>query len=287
MPIALAKRQSGLALVVVLWSMAALGMLSATLMLTARNEVQYQQVVRDQAQAVAVADGAINVVAAWVAANPDEASQGPDFEIEVGGTAVNVVIRPATSFIDINRAERAVIESLLTYVADFSADQAEGVAEEIIRHREGDLDADIQARPFGSIEDLRQIPAITPEVFDTIANAITANMGAERVNATHATPAVLRALSGGDQAVVEQILNERSDPNIAYDDLVRGLDRSLLTQTGSSVYRIDALIPAGEGRQFRRVAWIDFSLNWRSLYPWHIMRTEQLRSESVAQHRFE
>jgi general secretion pathway protein K len=129
-----------------------------------------------------------------------------------------------------------------------------------------------QARPFLALEDLRDVPGVTPEIYDRASPFLTVFSATDRINPISASREVLLSLPGADQREIEAYIAARSasGPDLNLLPGLAGIAGSLgsnpvtyvtissegTTQTGARFVRMAtvSLVAAG-GQGFRFVSW--------------------------------
>ncbi|HSH47411.1 MAG TPA: hypothetical protein VK991_02330 [Halomonas sp.] len=291
------RRERGLALVAVLWITAALAALALSLSQMTRTDTRVVQVHKQTTEARALGDGAIAVAAAWLW------NHGPSLvalerrEVTVGQTPVSVEIVPVTGLIDINHAEAELLELLFRIGANLPPAEARQLAERVIAWRsppDGELaasgdDSDFRHAPFYTVDDLRQVPGITPDIYASVSRLLVAHWSVYQimVDPASAPLAVLEVLADGDHQLASQLALARDE---ARDEGQARVDFSALSAeqigqgAGTSVFRLDAVVTFENGRRYRRTAWVNTSprggqgQGGAGATPWHIWQVESLRS---------
>jgi len=273
----------------VLWITAALAILVMSLSETTRTDTQVVQLYKERVTARTVADGAIEVGGRWLVFNGAQAQRPQTLSVSVGEHEVEVDVTPETGLIDLNHAGPALLQQMFVVSAGLSAREAGQLAERIVVWRDkGEVTeeaawpagADNPPRrgPFYTVQDLRQIPGVTPEIYDSVSRLLIAHWSAHRsvVNPLAASTDVLLVLSGGDQGAVERLTADRADEEREMDTSI--LNGEFIGRQGTSAFRLDARVRFPSGREYRRTAWINLSPRSRGATPWHVWQVEPLRS---------
>lgn len=277
-------RSRGLALVAVMWMVAALAILAAGLTTQTRGELRSAQNARFAAQASALGDAAIQLAAFEIRNAQDLPPGGFERAFELDGYAIRVIVVPAAGLVDLNTASEPLLKDLFVIGAGLADDQAERMARQIVQWRggDGDVTGDVsedpaQARPRGEAfeypEDLLQVPSVRYDDYAKIARLVTVHGRNIAVDPMSAPVEVLSVLAGGDMEVVRSVMRGR-DARDSTTDLT-GLNQAHLGGGGGEVFRIDAIVEIGP-RGLRRTRWIDMAGAGSSGAPWRTLRLEEI-----------
>lgn len=278
-------RHNGLALIAVLWITAALSLLALSLGHMAKTDVRIATVFKEQAQARALADGALVVAADRLLNQVASLNKIGHISIPVGHTEVPVQIVPSTGLINVNLADQDLLTALFRYGAGLPLDQAKRLASNIITWRSapvGGAPDDTQPRPrYAALEvpeDLRQVPGVTPDIYARVSGLIVASSMAmnAQIDPAMAPAGVLLVLANGDASVVQQIEAARSNGAAAN---YSGLNPAYLAAGGSTYFRLTAALPLAAGVSWVRSWWVDYSMQVKSVTPWRVVQVEPLRSQ--------
>lgn len=282
-------RQRGWALVSVLWAITMLALMAAaTEALTVTSYRSERHAIID-ARAAAVLDASV------VGAVLGIADLRPERRWRADGAAtwfvfdrerVRVTVQDQQGCIDINMASGAAILQLLIGQG-LPRERAEILTDSILAWRgktgleslKGAADADYRVArldygprhgPFETVEELKLVLGMTPELFERVRPALTVYSKLASADSAVAPRAVLAALYPGDPGHVEQILRARDgDPNAAIR-LGYAQGASLTAPTGRA-YRITAEIGIG-ARKFVRDAVVELTGDDKRPYfvlAWH------------------
>ncbi|MGJ5180690.1 general secretion pathway protein GspK [Bradyrhizobium oligotrophicum] len=139
-------------------------------------------------------------------------ADGRIYRLDVNGTQLAIRVQDELGRIDLNQTDEAMLSSLLQS-AELDAQAAARLTDKIVdwrtatalKHLNGAKDRDYAARdaayrprngPFQSVDELRLVMDMTPEIFARIAPALTVHSGRQFVDPQLAPPEVLRALPG-------------------------------------------------------------------------------------------
>lgn len=226
-----ARRQRGVALIMVLWITVMLTVIGGTLAFAMRSEVAAARNAVSFAQVRAAADGAVDRMAfellrprtpeAW---KPD----GTQRTWQDGEVAVAAVAVDESAKIDLNAAPDALLKSLL--VARGGLDDAAAAAmvdviadwrdDDELRRPNGAEAGDYRAansryvpsnRRFESVPELSRVLGMTPVLYARLAPAITVHSGQAGINPLTASREVLLALPNATPELVDDYLLRRAE----------------------------------------------------------------------------
>lgn len=222
-------RQAGVALVVVLWIVAALSLLAASFGLGIRRESKLALHWAETAQLEAAAEAAIHY-AAFMVTHPDPnwrwRADGSLYALSLDDFEMRVQVVDEGGKIDLNRADEPLLRGVLTYLSG-DPDQAAAIASAILDWRDGDRDrrvggaeaddyraAGLAYGPadaaFGAVVEVRWVLGMTPQLTRALLPLVTVHSGQTGINPHLAPPEVLKALPGIDPAWVEAFVQARA-----------------------------------------------------------------------------
>jgi len=225
-------RQSGLALIAVLWLTVLLTVIASGFAFSMRNEVLAARNAVSGAQARAAADGAVqrmlyelsrprNIADVWLADGAAHAWQ--DGEATIAASAVDESAR-----IDLNSASDPLLRGLLQNVGGVDGETAGRLADAIadwrdpddLRRPNGAEAADYRAAglkyvpanaPFAVVGELQRVLGMTPALFGKIADSLTVYSRQPGVNVATAARDVLLAIPGVMPETVDAYIAQRRD----------------------------------------------------------------------------
>ena len=276
--------QGGIALVAVLWMVAALSMLALALAATTKSELHTAQGVRARAEAAAIGDAAIQLAVLELRSTPEAQEKFAHFGYEFAGRAVAVELVPASGLIDLNQATEELLTELFSGPGGEEPALAAELAQRVVEWRTPGLTeaggdyaaAGVSHRPRGGPfqypEDLLQVLGVSYPLYDRVRGLLTVRGGGAGIAPQAASEDVLTLLAGGDREQAARIAATRADDPTT--DMT-GLATRFLGGGGASVYRADARVQLGE-RSYRRTRWIDLSQNGADGTPWRSFRVEPI-----------
>jgi general secretion pathway protein K len=209
-----------MALVIVLWITALLAVMAGGFAYSMRIETRLAASAVERAQAQELAEAGVAYALAWQL-DPENRKQWPPNGDErawsFGAGQLRIQVIDASGLINLNTADVELLKKLLAAVGVADGDQ-EQLAEAIVEQRNPDESQRLGAKPhaagfgprlrpagFESIEDLQQVPGITPAIYVRIASLATVFSEHRGVNAGLAPARVLLALGMDEQAVAAYV----------------------------------------------------------------------------------
>jgi general secretion pathway protein K len=234
------RRQRGLALILVLWSVVVLSLLAAGYLDTTRGDIRLARNLIDNAQAEALADGAVEqavlalllpvrqggwradgAVYAWRFADGElrvaVADESGKIDLNVGGDGYL-----STLFVvaGLPEADAEVLVDRIRDYADSDGERRPNGAED------GDYAAaglfyDAKDAAFETVSELRQIPGMTPALYELLAPALTVHSGLRVPQQVVAPPVVREVLArmpeaggGGAEAGPDEGVTVAIEPGV-------------------------------------------------------------------------
>lgn len=268
--------QQGMALIAVLWLVAALSLMVTGVSGVVRQEAKMIGVAKDKVTAQAVGDAAVVMVLQQLAADRTVLQETTETSVSYQGTQVAVSVMPLNGLININGASLPLLNALLSVGGGLPDGAAQELAIAILDRRErASLDGRRPER-FEAIEDLMQVPGIDYDLYARLAPLVTtatAGSGGATVNPLAAPPLVLRVLANGDEGIAARIAASRGQPGLD----TTGLDANLARPGGAQRrYRITAQVPMADGRIFLVDRSVYFGARTRDGLPWYTFEARQM-----------
>ncbi|MDR1854831.1 MAG: general secretion pathway protein GspK [Azoarcus sp.] len=288
-----AHARRGVALIAVLWMVAALALLVAGMQTMARGQFSEARLHLDAGRATALGDAAIQLaVLDWMSANP-----APDrlrhARYGFDNAEIEVEIVPASGYVDLNAAPEALLQALFVHGVGLDADAALQLAQRIVDWRDVDDEpqphgaetpayaaAGVKFRPrngrFVVPEDLMQVIGVDFDLFARIRPFITVwSTGGAGVNPYAASGRTLLVLCQGDGNEARRIAAARDAGQTDIDTVT--LDQTFLRAGGmGNVLHVTASIAVGNGRRAVRGRWV-LTRAHADGTPWQTIRAEPVR----------
>ncbi len=286
-----AQAQQGIALVAVLWMVAALMVTATGIVYAVRGEVRAVSSYREMAGAGALADAGIVLAARELAVTRDRGAQRRSYEAVLDGVRINVRTTALTGLIDLNAASEALLTDFFAVAGGMDRSRASSFAQRVIDwrdadeqpHPEGAEDAAYAAAgspfrtrggPFDTPEDLLQVLEVDFDLFVRLRPLFTVHIrGGGRVDPVAAPPAVLRILASGNEQTAAAYASAR-DTNGVLADSTR-FPAAYLANTQTRRFLVEASVQLSNGAYLvvRRI--VDVS-SGQSGVPWITLWSERV-----------
>jgi general secretion pathway protein K len=222
------RSERGLALVSVLWAMSILSLIAASMMSTGTLSVAMERNALRRAQSDALADSAIALgILGLLDPRPDRRWRvdGVRQSVSFAGVPMTIAIQDEYGLIDLNQADVVLFRGLFRS-AGLKEEDAQRLADRVIEWRsaadaratESESAADYRRAglsyaprrgPFQSVDELRLVLGMTPQIFARVEHAFTVYSQQPSVDQRFAPREVLMALPGMDGGRANAILAER------------------------------------------------------------------------------
>lgn len=262
----------GLALIAVLWLVAAMGLIITGVVKSVRTETsssgQQRQILLAKSQADALILLALQNL--YFQPNPvSQASQSANFEY--AGQSLAVQVSTLNGLIDINNAQPALLAQLYAVAGGLPKDTALALAQSTVQTREI-TNAKAAQIKFDAQEDLLKVPGMTYDLYVNIRDLVTADLkdGSGRINPLSAPLPVLQVLTGGDAAKAAVLNANRNVPLTGMD--TTALNPAFIENNLSSSLRFQVAVPLpAHGHQLVRT-WDVFGMEApRTGLPWRVL----------------
>ncbi|MET4231292.1 general secretion pathway protein K [Bradyrhizobium sp. I1.8.5] len=255
----------GFIVVVVLWMLAALAALALVYLTYVTNTAVTVAVNADRLQADALVNAGLELAAYRLTAQ-NEATRPTSgtFNARVGAGRVSVTFRSEAARIDLNMAPKPILAGLMTALG-VSADNASVYTDRIVAWRSSTepgqdnpedsyyrtLGASYLPRhaPFPHSDELWLVGGIPPAVVERVLPFVTVFSNMRTANVLDAAPQVVAALPGMTPQTLQQVLRDRTDPNIDPRSLVGLAGGGAATIEGAKAYRLTVAVEAPSHRQ--------------------------------------
>lgn len=281
--------QRGLALIAVLWVVAALTILAAGMLALVKGHTRALGSFQSQIQADALGDAGAQLALRQVLEKREQFQRFQRLNFDIEGTPVEVDVIPVSGLISLNGAQESLLVDLFAH-GGVSPDKARALAQRVMDWRDPDgvampqgAEDDAYAAAgsryrtrgsgFQAAEDLLQVLGVDYDLYVRIASLITVDSRLTTVDAGAAPDEVLRILAGGDAAAASNYAQKRS----GVGDGRFAVGGNALVNTGpaggQTVFRVDArlALPGNPPRIRRRMVRLDApeaDQYWKTLRVW-------------------
>jgi general secretion pathway protein K len=263
------RRQGGIALIAVLWMVAALSIVVTSMSSSVRQEVKAVSASRQSLVGEAMGQAAIQLVLQDLASRPDRTQALSYVDTVFRDTPMRVRVLPLTGLIDINNAPPALLASLFRY-AGADAKGAEALAAAAVEWRSA---KDGRGRPAGfeAPEDLLRVRGIDYTLYAKLSAVVTADLqGSGRVSPPAAPGEVLTVLASGNAAPPAGRATERDTARAGIDTTALNgefTDSNAQTQR----FQLQARVPLSGGSWLLVSRTVDLGggpngLQWRTIH---------------------
>ena len=188
-------KRRGMALIAVLWMVAALSVMVTGLTRSIRSEARMMSLSRQSVEAQALGDGAIQIALQSIVASNQRITQWAQTEIIYRGVSIEVQAIPLNGLIDINSASLPLLAGLFSVAGGLSPDTAQAASQAVVQARETP-DARGARQRFEAEEDLLRVPGIDYDLYARLAPLLTADVrGSGPVNPLAAPVVGVQALA--------------------------------------------------------------------------------------------
>jgi general secretion pathway protein K len=187
-------RQSGFALVAVIWTLGLITLLGMAVIVGARYRTKTSSNYASVTAAELAAESAVNLaISAALTATPDQAASFPLQCRLPGGERATIAVEEETGKFDLNTASLAALTRLFTAL---SGDQSTGarLAAQIVEFRKPKTQGASETARFTTILEFDQIDGIPPKLFRAALRHVTVRSGKPEPDLEAASPAMRRLL---------------------------------------------------------------------------------------------
>ncbi len=266
----------GLALVAVLWIVAALSILATSMSYAVRDEIRQAARARHAGEAAALGDAAIQLVlqemVGSAAARPTRLVR---VERSFLGQSVDVEVMPLSGLIDINSAGEALLLRLFVVAGQLNAGAAAALAQTILDVRSQLPRSGARTRAFEAPEDLLRVPGMEYPLYARIAGLVTVDGQSDgRVNALAAPADVLLVLADGNAANAGRVAAARDAAREGVDTTTT-LNGNYLGSGRTSRFRLVARVGLPDGRKALVSRTVDLEDGARDGLPWRTLQMQR------------
>ena len=259
----------GIALIAVLWIVAALAIIVTGISYSVRSELRQVSVSREMVQSKAQAEAAIVLALQQMSASAERPNRLVSVNLVYEGQAVDVQIMPMNGLIDINSASEPLLARLFGGALGMAPQAAEELAKSVVDAR---AKPDKQGRPvrFDAIQDLLRLPGVDYERYARLAPLITVEAGGSgKVNPLAAPEAVLQVIAGdGSTASVAGFIARRESEAVGLDTTM--FDGGLVDTAATQRFLLQARVLLVGGSLSRVTCSVELSARSQDGLPWRI-----------------
>ena len=261
----------GMALIAVLWLVAAMSLIVTGVVKTVRTEAAGTGLQRQMVIGSALADAAVLLALQQLHDKGVAPGEAPEsIAVTFAEHSMSVQLFPLNGLIDLNNAPIQLLVDLYRYAGELDQTAAQNLAQATIAARQSKNSKGLTVG-FDAPEDLFRLPGFTYALYAKISSLVTADLsgGSGRVNPLAAPYGVLLVLSGGDASKASLLLSQRSSKSSFTDTSF--LKPDLIEMGPSSSIKLQTSVPMPFGSVFKE--WIVSALPdpvtalpWRTVY---------------------
>ncbi len=264
----------GMALIAVLWIVAALAIMISGVQTSVRGEIRIVGARKQSLEAVALGDAAMYMALQELAASKERSARRLKRDYSYDGRDMQVELIPLNGLIDLNKAPQELLAAMYALYGSMSSVQASALSEETVKYRS---QRDLHGREVGfeSVQDLLNVPGVDYNLYARLSKIITADLqGSGRVNPLAAPIEVLFVLAGGDHSRASAI-SERQASAVSPGDIDgAGLNGQWVGFSATTRYRIVVQVPTLDGRHVIVVRHVDVRPDRFTGIPWRIFNAD-------------
>jgi general secretion pathway protein K len=261
-----------MALVAVLWIVAALSVLVAGVVQAQRAELRMAGAARASLVGEAAGQAAIHLVLQRLGGGAPLVDRLTRTTVRYGELDITVELMPLTGLVDLNLAPPPLLAAFFARAGGADAGRARAIADALVARRNA-ADAAPGLPPLLSApEELLSVPGVDYDLFARITGLVTTDSrGGGRINPLAAPVEVLSFLAPDNAALARRIADERDAGAVAID--TTRLEGAFIDATVSSRYRFTAQVPMLDGARVLVVRDVDTLAAAGAAAPWQTLRT--------------
>jgi len=267
---------AGVALIAVLWMVAAMSVLVTGIVQTQKAELRQAGAARARLIAGATGQAAIQLVLQRLTGGGPKPDRLTRTTVRHAGLDIEVEVMPLTGLVDLNTAEEPLLVALLVQAGGIDEPRARSIAAAVIDRRKPRAEAPALPPRLEAPEELLSLPGVDVDLFATLhALMTTESAGNGRVNALAAPESVLSVLARGNADLARRIALAR-DSGAAGIDTTQ-LEAAFIDGTVSSRYRFTATVPMADGSRVAVVRDVETAPAADVAAPWQTLRSSSRR----------
>jgi general secretion pathway protein K len=289
-------RQQGLALLAVLWMVAALMVMATGVVYAVRGEVRAVASFREMALAGALGDAGVVLASRELAGTKKPEVKLQQYEVAFDGSTIGIRVVPLSGLVDLNTAAEPLLTDLIAVAGGIERSHAARLAQRIIDWRDADEqplrdgaeDAAYAAAgspfltrggPFESPEDLLQVLGVDFDLYSRLRPLVTVHVrGAGGVDPAAAPLPVLRVLASGNDQLASDYANAREASGTLAD--TTRFPAAYLARAQTSRYLVEASVQLSNGAYLATRKVIDLAsaqdgLAWQTLWAERVVESGQ------------
>lgn len=274
----LVRYQRGVALALMMWMIAAMSLMVAGAVLLGKQEIRATQAQLQAAQTRTLANGLINLGMWQWTQQPQElpvTSSMPELTFSYLNKDIVIRAVPVDALVGINSASQDLLAIILERNAGLDTGQAQALAEQIIKWREGERNDGKAAVSIGFrvFEELLQVPGMNRDILENLRPVTSVYGASTGVSFAGAPRELLLALADGNTGLVEQFVDERSNNTLSVDGGFSGFRNEFLAvSTVSSIQRVDVRVRFSDQQIWQYSRYVMVGGIGKQGFPWRLLR---------------
>ena len=269
-------RCRGMALIAVLWLVAAMSLIISGVVRSVRVDAQAVGLQRQLLRASVVGDAALLLAMQNLHADPKGLPKGQkNLSFDFGGQSYPVRITPLNGLVDLNNAPVALLAGLYQYAGGADPATAQTLAQDTLVTRQR---INRKGLPWGfaAADDLLLVPGISYDLYAKVAPLVTAVIknGSGRVNPLAAPLGVLEALAAGNTTRANQFMAQRDATDFLLDGTF--FKPELIDMAVSKSLRFEVSVELPDGSRLQRAWQVYWDTDPRTNLPWRVLGKQQL-----------
>lgn len=243
----------GMALPAILWTLAGLMLMTASLATFTRIETRLAQAVSEQTQADALMQAGVAYMAQLMRLYPTDVGDQPPrtYTLDIDGHRIDLHLVNTAGLIAPHRASPELLAELIQTLLPNDPELGQNILAALRPAENSPAFRNITP----DLNQLQHLPGMTDSVYNALRDALTPLGGSVGVNARLAPDNVLLILSRGDPDRVQTYLQARRNNHILADTSVLQTMHHTPHQT-SQHYRMDITVTLANGHTFTRRTWL-------------------------------
>ena len=261
--------QKGIALIAVLWVVAALGLMVVGMIHVVKGEIRMASQLQRATVDSGIADGAIRLaLQQTLQANKKEFKFVQSSTLDLFGRSVQVDLIPLNGLVNLNAASVGLLTDVFKFAAGLPPEQANAIAQAIEQERKKPNSKGEPAKLHG-VEDLLRIPGIDYDIYAQVQTVFTVDLEDNaRVNPLAAPLAVLHVLAQGKEGLAQQVFQNRLERGETTDTTQLSGEYTQISATPLIMAR--ASVSSGDNTAIVRVWRLSLSGDSYGL-PWRVL----------------
>lgn len=238
-------RNAGMALIAVLWIVAALSLLVVGMSQTVRQQIRLVGTQNDEVRGQALGEAAVMLALQELQVAPERPRGLVRVNQQFAGVDMTVEVMPINGLISLNGANVLLLAGAFKVAAGMNTSAAEALANELVAWR-GEAGEGGEKRWFEAVEDLLLVPGVDYALYERVSPLFTTVTRTSGVNPLAAPQEVLTVLAEGNAERASSIAQRRADGDVGID--TSALNPNFVTSGVSDEYRLSVRVPLEGGK---------------------------------------